>query len=85
MKVIEPIKNRIVAKRVAIENVTESGILVAKQDIETSNTAIVEFVGPDVKSVKPGDTIIFIDHMFFKFLGNQYITLLEDNVLGVVK
>lgn len=85
MTTIVPIKNRIIVKHIKVDHKTASGIMLAVDDDATSNTARVEFIGPDVKNIQVGDTVIFMNRQLFKFLGQDYMTMVEDDILGIVK
>ena len=83
---IEPIKNRIVAKQVDMSQQTTTGIIL-KQGVQgrTSNVGEVYAVGPECTTVKVGDKVIYIDNMTFDFLGEQYVTFYEHQILGLLK
>ena len=53
---IKPLADRVVAKKDAATSTTASGILLGEAK-EKPNTATVESIGPDVKSIKKGDRI----------------------------
>ena len=55
---IKPLADRVVAKKDAATSTTASGILLGEAK-EKPNTATVESIGPDVKSIKKGDRILY--------------------------
>ena len=55
---LKPLSDRVVAKKDQPETTTKSGILLGTAK-EAPAYAVVESVGPDVKSIKPGDKIIY--------------------------
>ena len=56
----QPFGERIVVKVLAIDEVTESGLIVTTKSKEHSNRGLVEAIGEEVKDyIKTGDTVIF--------------------------
>ena len=79
---LEPIKNRIVAKQIDLSQQTASGILLQNSVGKTSNVGEITHVGPEVTLAKVGDKVIYIDNMTFNFMGDQYVTFLENQILA---
>ena len=63
--ILHPLSDRVVAKKAEPAEKTASGILLAGNQNEKPAYAVVESVGPDVKSVKAGDKIIFKESLPF--------------------
>ena len=82
---IKPLADRVVAKKDAATTTTASGILLGEAK-EKSTTATIESVGPDVKTVKKGDKIIFKEYSTtdVKINGTEYIIVKEEDVLATL-
>ena len=80
---LQPLKDRIVAKKEDAPMTTKSGILLGEAKEEPAY-AVVESVGPEVKSVKKGDKIITKDYSTTNVKVNNvdYIIVKEDDVLA---
>lgn len=82
---IKPLADRVVAKKEAATTTTASGILLGEAK-EKSNLAIIESTGPDVKSVKKGDKIIYRDYSAteIKVNGEEYLIIKEEDILATL-
>ena len=82
---IKPLANRVVAKKDAAASTTASGILLGSSK-EKSTTATVESVGPDVKSVKKGDRILYNEYSAtdVKYDGTDYLIIKEEDILATL-
>ena len=82
---IKPLADRVVAKKEAAIEKTSSGILLGNAT-EKPNYATVESVGPDVKSVKKGDKIIFKEYASteVKIDETDYLIIKEEDVLATL-
>ena len=82
---IKPLADRVVAKKDAAVEQTASGILLGEAK-EKQNTAIIESVGPDVKTVKKGDKIFYKEYSTteVKLDGVEYIIVKEEDVLATL-
>ena len=82
---IKPLKDRVVAKKDQPLKKTESGILLGESK-EVPAYAIVESVGPDVKTVKKGDKIIYKEFSTtnIKLDGTDYIIVAEEDILATI-
>ena len=82
---LKPLSDRIVAKLEKPLEKTESGILLGEAK-EKSAYAVVESVGPDVKTVKKGDKIFYKEYSTteVKLDGVEYIIVKEDDVLATL-
>lgn len=82
---IKPLKDRVVAKKDQPLEKTQSGILLGESK-EAPAYAIVESVGPDVKTIKKGDKIIYKEFSTtnIKLDGTDYIIVAEEDILATV-
>ncbi len=82
---IKPLSNRVVAKKEQAQDKTKSGILLGEAK-EAPAYAIVESVGPEVKTIKKGDKIIFKDYSTteVKLDGKNYIIVEEKDILAII-
>ncbi len=82
---LKPLSDRIVAKKEEALEKTASGILLGDAK-ETPAYATVESVGPDVKTIKPGDKIIFKEYSTtnVKIDNTEYLILKEEDVLATL-
>lgn len=82
---LKPLFDKIVAKIEKPQEKTASGILLGEAK-EKPAYAVVESVGPDVKSVKKGDKIVYKEYSTteLKVDGTDYIILKEEDVLATM-
>ncbi|MBQ2672908.1 co-chaperone GroES [Candidatus Saccharibacteria bacterium] len=82
---LKPLKDRVVAKIEKPLEKTKSGILLGEAK-EKPAYAVVESVGPEVKSVKTGDKIVFKEYSTteIKIDEEDYIILKEEDVLATL-
>ena len=82
---IKPLKDRVVAKLEKPLEKTKSGILLGEAK-EKPAYAVVESVGPDVKSVKKGDKIIYKEYSAtdVKLDSDEYLVLKEEDILATL-
>lgn len=82
---IKPLKDRVVAVKETPQSKTKSGILLGEAK-EQPAYAVVESVGPEVKSVKKGDKIIFKEYATtdVKIKEQEYLILKEEDILATV-
>ena len=82
---LKPLKDHVVAKIEKPLESTKSGILLGEAK-EKPAYAVVESVGPDTKSVKKGDKIIYKEFSTteVKLDGDDYIILKEGDVLATM-
>lgn len=82
---IKPLKDRVVAVKETPQEKTKSGILLGEAK-EQPAYAVVESVGPEVKSVKKGDKIIFKEYAAtdVKIDDKEYLILKEEDVLATI-
>jgi len=82
---LKPLKDRVVAKKAEAKTQTASGILLGDAK-EAPAYAVVESVGPEVKSVKKGDKIIFKEYSATELNldHTDYIIVKEEDVLAII-
>lgn len=82
---LTPLKNNVVAKIEKPLEKTESGILLGESK-EKQAYAVVESVGPEVKTLKKGDKIIYKEFSTtnVKIENDDYIILKEEDVLATL-
>ena len=82
---LKPLKDRVVAKIEKPLEKTKSGILLGEAK-EKPAYAVVESVGPDVKSVKKGEKIVYKEYSTteIKVDGIDYIILKEEDILATL-
>ncbi len=82
---LKPLKDRIVAKIEKPLEKTKSGILLGEAK-EKPAYAVVESVGPEVKSVKPGDKIVYKEYSTtdIKLEDTDFIIVKEEDVLATL-
>lgn len=82
---LKPLKDRVVAKIEKPIEKTKSGILLGEAK-EKPAYAVVESVGPEVKTVKKGDKIVYKEFSTteIKLDGEDHIILKEEDVLATL-
>lgn len=82
---LKPLQDRVVAIKEEPMKATKSGILLGEAQ-EKPAYAVVESVGPDVKSVKTGDKIVYKQYSTteVELDDKQYIILEEKDVLATL-
>ena len=82
---LKPLKDRVVAKVEKPLEKTKSGILLGEAK-EKPAYAVVESVGPEVKSVKKNDKIVYKEYSTteIKIDDVDYIILKEEDVLATL-
>ncbi len=82
---LKPLKDRIVAVVEKPLEKTKSGILLGEAK-EKPAYAVVESVGPEVKSVKKGDKIIYKEYSTtdIKLDDKDYVIVKEEDVLATL-
>ncbi|MBR3319712.1 co-chaperone GroES [Candidatus Saccharibacteria bacterium] len=83
---LKPLKDRVVAKVEKPAETTASGLLLPSDSKEKKAFAIVESVGPDAKSVKKGDRIIYKEYSStsVKIDDVEYIIVDEKDILALI-
>ncbi len=83
---IKPLADRVVAVRVEAQTKTTSGLYLPDNAKEKPVLAKVEAVGPDVKSVKKGDQILYKEYSTteIKIDGTEYLIVKEEDILATI-
>ena len=82
---LKPLKDRVVAKKEQPLEKTKSGILLGEAK-EKPAYAVVESVGPEVKTVKKGDKIITKDYAVTEITIDDvdYLIVKEEDILATL-
>ena len=82
---LKPLQDRIVAVKEEAMTQTKSGILLGEAK-EKPAYAVVESIGPDVKTVKVGDKIVYKNYSTtdVKVEDTDYIIVKEEDVLATL-
>jgi len=83
---IKPLADRVVAVREAAQEKTASGLYLPDNAKEKPTLATVEAIGPEVKSLKVGDKIVYKEYTTteLKVDGKEYLIVKEEDVLATV-
>ena len=83
---IKPLADRVVATRIEAATKTASGLFLPDNAKEKPVVAKVEAVGPEVKSVKKGDRILYKEYSTteIKVEGTEYLIVKEEDILATV-
>lgn len=81
---ILPLADRVVATREAAKTKTSSGIYLPETAKEKPVAAVVAAVGPDVKSLKKGDRIVYKEYSTTELTidGVEYLVIKEEDILA---
>lgn len=86
---IQPLADYVVVQPEKAETKTASGLLITQSAQEKPDTAKVVAVGKDVKGVKVGDRVLYVEQYgsskTVKMGKDEYILLKEENILATVK
>ena len=82
---IKPLADRVVAVKEAALEKTASGLYLGEAK-EKPNYATVQSIGPDVKTIKKGDRIIFREYSAteVKIETKDYLILKEEDILATL-
>lgn len=83
---IKPLAARVVAVREKAQTKTASGIYLPDTAKEKPVVATVQAVGPEVKSIKKGDRILYKEYTTteMKIDGTEYLIINEEDILATV-
>lgn len=83
---IKPLGDRVVAVREEAQTKTASGLYLPDTAKEKAVAAVVQAVGPDVKTLKKGDKIVYKEYATteLKINGTEYLLVKEEDVLATV-
>ena len=84
---LTPLADRVIAVREKAQTRTSAGLYLPESAKEKATAATVESVGPDVKSLKKGDRIVYKEYSTteIKIDGAEYLIIKEEDVLATVK
>lgn len=83
---IKPLADRLVAVKEEAKTQTASGLFLPDNAKEKAVVAVVKETGPEVKSLKKGDRIIYKEYSTteVKVDGTDYLIVKEEDVLATV-
>lgn len=83
---IKPLADRVVATREEAATKTASGLYLPTNAKEKPAYAVVQAVGPEVKSIKKGDRIVFKEYSTteLKVDNTEYLIVKEEDVLATL-
>lgn len=83
---ITPLADRVVAVKEEAQKKTASGLYLPEQAKEKTMIAVVKAVGPEVKSLKAKDRIVYKEYSTteLKIDGVEYLIVKEEDVLAKV-
>lgn len=83
---IKPLADRVVAVREEVASKTASGLYLPDNAKEKPVIAKVEAIGPDVKSLKIGDRIVYKEYTTTELKVNdkEFLIVKEEDVLATV-
>ena len=83
---IKPLGDRLVAVKEETQSRTASGLYLPDTAKEKTVVAVVQAVGPDVKTVKKGDRIVYKEYATteLKVNSTEYLIVKEEDVLGTL-
>ena len=82
---LKPLSDRVIVKRKEEEEKTAGGIYIPDSAKEKPQGGSVVAAGPDCKSVKKGDSILFAKYAGSEFSvdGDSLVIMREDDILGI--
>jgi chaperonin GroES len=83
---LKPLADRVVAIKEQAQTKTASGLYLPDSAKEKSSIAVVEAVGPEVKTLKKGDKIVYKEYSTteLKVNGSEYLLVKEEDVLATI-
>ena len=82
---LKPLHDRVIVQRKESEEKTAGGIFIPDSAKEKPHNGLVLAAGPECKTVKDGDIILFAKYAGSEFSmdGDELIIMREDDILGV--
>lgn len=83
---LKPLADRVVAVKEEAKSKTASGLYLPDSAKEKSSVAVVKAVGPEVKSLKVGDKIVYKEYSTteLKVDGTEFMIIKEEDVLATI-
>ncbi len=83
---LTPLADRVIATREEAATRTASGLYLPDSAKEKAIIAVVDAIGPEVKSLKKGDRIVYKEYTTteIKVDNKEYLILKEEDVLATV-
>ncbi|HEX6462442.1 MAG TPA: co-chaperone GroES [Candidatus Saccharimonadales bacterium] len=83
---LKPLADRVIAVKEEVKSKTASGLYLPDSAKEKSSVAIVKAVGPDVKTIKPGDRIVYKEYSTteLKVDSTEYLIVKEEDILATL-
>ena len=83
---IKPIGKIVIIRRSTPREVSDGGIHLVWDSDYREDIGTVLYAGPDAKSVKPGDKVLFSTngHQLTVIDGEQLVVLKQDSIIGVI-
>lgn len=85
---IQPLHDRVLVRRVAVEQVSRGGIILSEADpIESQREGIVQAIGPKVYEIAVGDRVVLgkWSGEDTKIEGENLVMVRETDILGVIE
>ncbi len=83
---LKPLADRVIAVKEEAQTKTASGLYLPDNAKERTVVAVVQAVGPDVKSIKKGDRIVYKEYSTteLKVDGTEYLIVKAEDVLATL-
>ncbi len=83
---LKPLADRVVAVKEEVKSQTASGLYLPDSAKEKSSVAVVKAIGPDVKTIKVGDRIVYKEYSTteLKVDSIEYLLVKEEDVLATL-
>lgn len=82
---IKPLADRVVALREEAPEKTAGGLYLPDSAKEKTAIFVITAVGPDVKSIKKGDRVLYNGYASeFKYDGKEYLIVKEEDILATL-
>ena len=84
---LQQLTDRVVLEQIESEEKTSSGIILPDSAKEKPEQAKVIAIGPDVKGIKVGETVLYTKYgpNEVKVDGKEYLIVKEEDVMAVIK
>lgn len=82
---LKPLHDRVIVKRKEKEEKTSGGLYIPDSAKEKPHNGLVLAAGPECKTAKKGDIILFAKYAGSEFTmdGDELIIMREDDILGI--